>query len=65
MNEKKNVNENDYLCICGALLHNTCNSAIKKHKKTKRHFDRLNGKLREPPPIKTEFKKQIITLTFD
>lgn len=59
------VNNNDYQCNCGALLHNTCKSAIKKHKKTKRHYDKLNGLLKETPPIKMEFKKQITTITFD
>ena len=61
----KKKNSNDYLCECGALLHNTCKSQIKKHKDTKRHHDRLNGVIKEKPPIKAEFKKEVITLTFD
>mgnify|MGYP003655859204 CR=1 FL=1 len=56
---------NDYLCKCGALLHNTCKSAIKKHKKTKRHYDKMNGIIKETPPMKTEFKKEHIVITFD
>ena len=60
---------NDYLCKCGALLHNTCKSAIKKHKKTKRHYDKMydkmNGIIKETPHMKTEFKKEHIVITFD
>lgn len=55
----------DYLCICGAVLHNTCKSAISKHKKTKRHANRMEGLIKEEIPIKTEFKKEKITVTFD
>ena len=59
------IASNDYLCACGALLHNTYKSAIAKHKKTKRHYDKLNGLIKGKPPIKIEFKKEIIILTFD
>ena len=31
------VSDNNFLCKCGSLLQNTCNSAIKTHKKTNKH----------------------------
>lgn len=65
----KMITNNDYLCSCGALLHNTCKSAIKKHKNTKRHNEKLKALYKGLPtetlPEKMAFKKIITVITFD
>ena len=61
----KFISKNDYLCSCGVILHNTCKSALKKHRETRKHKDKISGIIKEIPPIKTEIKKEIVTLTFD
>lgn len=62
-----NNNKNDYHCICGQVLINTCESMVKKHLKTKKHMEKLKKKdeIKEPIITKIKFEKKNITVTFD
>ena len=65
--KKKNVRDCDYLCSCGQLLINTCNFAIRKHRKTTKHINILNGKRKMDKPNVPNLKKEekIITIIFE
>jgi len=66
MNEYR-LRKDDYLCKCGQLLINTCNFAIKKHKKTTKHIQIINGtrKMDKPNVPNLKKEKKLITIIFD
>lgn len=60
--------KNDYLCECGTLLHNTYNSAISRHKESKKHINLINGRLakrRGETCKKTKFQKIKTLIIFE
>ena len=65
--KKYEIRKDDYLCNCGQLLINTCNFAIKKHKKTTKHISILNGTRKIDKPNVPNLKKEekLITIIFD
>jgi len=64
---KYRLKDTDYLCNCGQLLINTCNFAIKKHKRTQKHINILNGTRKKDKPNVPNMKKEnkLITIIFD
>ena len=58
--------EKDYMCSCGQLLRNTCQSMIKKHRKTLKHknYNKTGVKVNKDI-VKTEFENKQVTITFD
>ena len=65
--KKHEIRKDDYLCKCGQLLINTCNFAIRKHRKTTKHINILNGtcKMDKPNVPNLKKEKKLITIIFD
>ena len=66
-NQKKGKwqDDNNYLCSCGQLLKNTCQSMIRKHRQTKKHHDWLNKEFVKVEEPKYKVIKESVTITFD